>query len=101
MGHSFFLLLGSTSQAYRDEKVAGEVAALKLLREQTNVPIPEVKAWGRAAENPLGLGPFIMQEFIEGEDLGDILEVPADKHSSLISSNVDDETVKAIYRRVA
>jgi len=94
-------LLGRTSQAHRDEKVAGEVATLKLLRERTNIPVPEVKAWGLADENPLDLGPFIMQEFIEGEDLGDILEDPADEHSSLISVLVDDETVKAIYRQVA
>ncbi|KAI0534965.1 phosphotransferase enzyme family protein [Xylaria digitata] len=94
-------LLGRTSQAHRDEKVAGEVATLKLLRERTNIPVPEVKAWGLADENPLDLGPFIMQEFIQGEDLGDILEDPADEHSSLMSVRVDDETVKVIYRQVA
>ncbi|KAF1958608.1 hypothetical protein CC80DRAFT_514698 [Byssothecium circinans] len=86
-------LLGRTSQAHRDEKVASEVATLKLLRERTNVPVPVVKAWGRADENPLRLGPFMMQEFIQGEDLGDIMEDPAEEHSSLMSVKVDDETI--------
>ncbi|KAK0612549.1 hypothetical protein B0T17DRAFT_499871 [Bombardia bombarda] len=96
-----FPLPGKTSQAHLDEKVAGEVVALQLLRGRTNVPVPEVKAWGLADENPLGLGPFMMLQYIPGMDLGDLLEDPNDKHSSLMSVHLHSESVKVIYRQVA
>ncbi|KAK3372694.1 hypothetical protein B0H63DRAFT_453998 [Podospora didyma] len=47
-----FPLPGKSSQAHLDEKVAGEISALQLLRARTNVPIPEVRAWARSL--PIG-----------------------------------------------
>ncbi|KAI0436530.1 hypothetical protein F4803DRAFT_572341 [Xylaria telfairii] len=58
-----FQMVGKVMHA--DEKVEIEVAAMKLIRQKTNIPIPNIKAWGFAIENPLGIGPFIMMEFIE------------------------------------
>ncbi|KAH7305149.1 kinase-like domain-containing protein [Rhexocercosporidium sp. MPI-PUGE-AT-0058] len=53
-----------------DEKVEIEVAIMNIVHQQTDIPIPEVKAWGLAADNKLGLGPFIITSFIEGVSLG-------------------------------
>lgn len=51
---------------------------MSLIRQQTEIPIPEVKAWGLASDNILGIGPFIMTTFVEGVSLGDILQDPKD-----------------------
>ena len=57
-----------------DEKVEIEVATMNLVREFTDVPVPEVKAWGMSSDNEGGIGPFIMTSFIEGVSLGDFLQ---------------------------
>ncbi|CAI7654659.1 unnamed protein product, partial [Penicillium bialowiezense] len=68
----------SISPDYAEEKVMMEVEALSLLRERTSVPVPEIRAWGLAAANPLGLGPFILMEFIDG-----IFEIDFERIGSL------------------
>jgi hypothetical protein len=42
-----------------------EVAVINLIRDKSTIPVPNIQAWGDAAENPLGLGPFILMEFIQ------------------------------------
>lgn len=59
-----------------DEKIDIEVATMDLLRQRTTIPILEVKAWGMAAEDALGIGPFIMMDFVEVISLNDILQTP-------------------------
>ncbi|MCJ1422366.1 hypothetical protein MMC29_000246 [Sticta canariensis] len=83
---------------HSDEKVEIEVATMNLIREQTDIPVPEVKAWGLAAENKLGLGPFIITSFIEGVSLGDIL---CKSESRLIREDVDEGDIEKIYRQIA
>lgn len=56
-----------------DEKVEIEVATMNIVRLHTDIPVPEVTAWGVASDNELGIGPFIMTTFVEGASLGDIL----------------------------
>lgn len=67
---------------YADEKVAMEVTALNLIRSSTTIPVPEVQAWGSAAQNRLGLGPFIMMDFIEGMSLNELLWDPTVEYPS-------------------
>jgi hypothetical protein len=50
----------------RDEKVTREVSTIKLLKSSTDIPVPKVHFWGLSADNPLGLGPFIIMDFVEG-----------------------------------
>jgi hypothetical protein len=57
---------GKVRPEYADEKVAVEVEVLALLRHRTSIPVPAVHCWGLAADNPLGLGPYILMDFIEG-----------------------------------
>lgn len=83
-----------------DEKVEAEVATLKLIREKTTIPVPDVKAWGFAAENKLGLGPFIIMSVIKGVDLERILRTPGSK-VSLMREDLSDGVVAKIYRQVA
>lgn len=51
--------------AFPDEKIRAEVAAMRLIRNNTTIPVPEIYGWGTAAENPTGYGPFIVMEYIE------------------------------------
>lgn len=96
-----FPLRGKTSAEHLDEKVASEVTALKLLRARTDIPVPEVKAWGLAHENKLGVGPFIIEEFIHGERLEQILSNPNDKDSCLLNDKLNDGKVETIYKQLA
>jgi hypothetical protein len=48
------------------------VATIQLIRQRTNISIPDIKAWGLAADNPLGVGPIISLEFIEGISVDEI-----------------------------
>ena len=79
-----------------DEKVAGEVAALELLRKRTEIPVPEVKAWGFARDNRLATGAFIMEGFILGESLSEILSDPEDD-SVPVRDNLGD-VIDTVYR---
>ncbi|PLB47162.1 hypothetical protein P170DRAFT_448837 [Aspergillus steynii IBT 23096] len=73
----------SVAPEYADEKVAMEVEALRLIREKTSIPVPEVYAWGLARENTLGLGPFILMSFINGICLNDLFNIDFDHIGSL------------------
>lgn len=82
-----------------DEKVAMEVEALMRIRQETNVPVPKVQGWGTAANNPLGLGPFIIMDFIEGVSLESLWKERPDKR--LIRSDIADADIEYIYRQFA
>jgi hypothetical protein len=82
-----------------DEKVECEVAAMQLIRQHTDIPVPDVKAWGLSRDKPLGLGPFIKSSFVEGKDLGDILQ-DAEATRRSMSDNVADSTLDKIYRQI-
>lgn len=83
---------------YADEKVAMEVEAISLVREKTSVPVPEIKAWGLAVDNPLNLGPFILMNFIDGVRLNYIFTGPS---SRLLKKEIPDSDVETVYRQIA
>lgn len=100
-GVTWFLRLpraSSVSPEYRDEKVAMEVEALLLIREKTSIPVPEIYAWGLAEENELGLGPFILMEFINGICLNDVF---GGGDSRLLKEEVLDADIEYVYRQMA
>lgn len=76
-----------------------EVEALSLVRSQTDIPIPAIHAWGPAQANPLGLGSFIMMEFINGVSLEEILR--GDPLKRLIRDDISDTTMEQVYRQMA
>ncbi|KAJ5788919.1 Aminoglycoside phosphotransferase [Penicillium psychrosexuale] len=88
----------SISPEYADEKVVMEVEALSLIRERTSVPVPDVKAWGLADANPLGLGPFILMNFIDGVCLKDLF---AGGDSRIIRKDIPDSDLEIVYRQIA
>ncbi|KAJ5179726.1 hypothetical protein N7492_002936 [Penicillium capsulatum] len=68
-----FPRVGIVSDDHTDEKVAMEVAALGLIRNNTTIPVLRVRLWGSAASDSLGLCPFIMMDFIDGLSESDYL----------------------------
>lgn len=70
-----FPKLGATM--FPDEKVRNEVDILRYIQQHTTIPVPFVLHWGTKEENPLGLGPFIIMEYIDHVmDLSDVLNTP-------------------------
>lgn len=85
-----------------DEKVAAEVATMRAVKTQCDVPVPEIKAWGLAADNVLGIGPFIMTSFVEGVSLGEILQnKDPSKSQRLMPDDISDASIEKLYRQVA
>ncbi|GFG05129.1 hypothetical protein IFM61392_03672 [Aspergillus lentulus] len=100
-GTIWFLRLpraSSISPEYADEKVAMEVEALHLIRENTSIPVPEIYAWGFSEENPLGLGPFMLMSFIDGVCLKDVL---GEDGSRLLKQGIPDADIEYVYRQMA
>ncbi|THC87445.1 hypothetical protein EYZ11_013107 [Aspergillus tanneri] len=97
-----FPRVGMVCDNYTDEKVAMEVTALSLIHNKTTIPVPRVRAWGPAANNPLGLGPFIMMDFVNGVGLGDLLRDPnAERPSRVMREDISDSDIEVIYRQLA
>src|SRR6266480_1097052 len=92
-----FPIVGNVCEELADEKVAMEVEALSLLREKTTIPVPQVKAWGRAVDNTLGLGPFIILDFIDGVSAGTLLRT--DKEARLLKEDISNYDIEFIYRQ--
>jgi aminoglycoside phosphotransferase (APT) family kinase protein len=97
-----FPRVGMISDNYADEKVAMEVTALNLIYNRTTIPVPRAQAWGPAATNPLGLGPFIMMDFIDGVSLSEILRDPnTERPSRVMREDISDSDIECIYRQLA
>ncbi|OIW22986.1 hypothetical protein CONLIGDRAFT_694359 [Coniochaeta ligniaria NRRL 30616] len=89
-----FPMVGKSINA--DEKVEIEVATMKLVQHRTTIPIPEIKAWGLAADNPLGIGPFLIMDFVEGVSVADIIQTP---DARIMREDVSEKTLEAILRQ--
>ncbi|PBP16941.1 hypothetical protein BUE80_DR012316 [Diplocarpon rosae] len=92
-------LVGNVCDEYADEKVAMEVEVLSLIRKNTAILVPDVKAWDLAVDNPLGLGPFIVMNFIEGVSLNHLLR--KNKETRLLKQEVRDNEIEFLYKQLA
>lgn len=92
-------IVGSVCDEYADEKVAMEVEALSLLRDK-NVPVPGVIAWGLTAANPLGLGPYVVMDFVEGASVNTLLR--EQQHDTRwLRDDICDDDVEFLSRQFA
>jgi hypothetical protein len=96
-----FPRVGKVHDSCMDEKVAMEVAVVNLIREKSTIPVPNIHAWGIGAENTLGLGPFIIMEFIQnGVSLNDLLK-DTNNGTRLLRDDLSDREIETIYRQFA
>jgi hypothetical protein len=94
-----FPRVGMVYNAYTDEKVAKEVEALSLIYDTIVGSVPRIHAWGPAASNLLGLGPYIIIDFINGVSASDVLKDPnAERPTRLIREDISDNDIEIIYR---
>lgn len=85
-----------------DKKIAREVATMQFVKKETSIPIPSIIAWGLGDQNPLGLGPFIIMEFIEGEPLDTILrQYSPPGETSVLRADIGDTELRVLYRQIA
>lgn len=113
-----------------ETKIKHEAATMRYLRENTNIPVPKVIASGTTYDNCfVGVGPFIIMEYIEGKPLDEVLmgkpidelfrpqtveeqlQEMADKAEAarkdedddepLLSPDVTEETLTTVYRQIA
>ncbi|KAK4097032.1 hypothetical protein N658DRAFT_500906 [Parathielavia hyrcaniae] len=91
------------SVAFGDEKVRNEVATMRYIEKVTSIPVPHIYHWGTAAENPLGLGAFIIMDYIpHSQDLSDVLGDPTlGERRQFLDPNVSEEKLERMYRQVA
>lgn len=55
---------------FMEKKVRDEVAVMKYIKSTTSIPVPDIIAFGTAEDNVGGFGPFMITEFIVGDNLG-------------------------------
>ncbi|KJR86276.1 uncharacterized protein SPSK_02455 [Sporothrix schenckii 1099-18] len=89
---------------FQDEKVRYEVAVMRYVAANTSIPVPHVYHYGTAVENPLGLGPFIIMDYIDHyETLSGVLrdpDRPVEKHP-VLNPNIDERHLALLYKQVA
>ncbi|KGQ02145.1 hypothetical protein PAAG_11098 [Paracoccidioides lutzii Pb01] len=78
-----------------------ELTALKLIGSKTTIPVPRVHVWGTAPATPVGLGPFIVTDFISGVSLSDLQKDPnAECPTRLMREDISDSEVEIAYRQL-
>jgi hypothetical protein len=99
-GKAFVIRLpmpGKTRDRYLDEKIGAEVTAISIIRQKTDVPVPEVLAWGAASDNPLGLGPYMLVEYVEGLPLQGVLLNPG---IDIMKADINKTFLRGMFRRM-
>ncbi|KAF2221587.1 hypothetical protein BDZ85DRAFT_221629 [Elsinoe ampelina] len=85
-----------------DGKMFREVAAMRFIKENTSIPIPTIHGYGPAAENPLGLGAFIIMDFIEGVSLVDLWsDRPEAAGKRILKTDIPDQDLRYVYSQVS
>ncbi|KAI0837864.1 kinase-like domain-containing protein [Hypoxylon sp. FL0890] len=94
---------GKVYGPWRDEKVKNEVMVIKYLSEHTSIPVPRVYDWGLTEESPQQLGPFMIEEFMEGENLGDLLKKPTEDEMdpAILDPDIDEAKLNIVYEQIA
>jgi hypothetical protein len=94
---------GNIYGPWRDEKVTNEVMVMSYLREHTSIPVPPVRCWGVTEESPQQLGPFIIMDLMEGQDLSDFLQQPTQskEEAIILNPNIDEVKLDFVYDQIA
>ncbi|KAF4414802.1 Protein kinase-like domain protein, partial [Fusarium austroafricanum] len=98
-----FPFQGKSFEPWGEEKVTNEAMTMEYIRKHTQIPIPTVHYWGNTEQSPGKLGPFLIMDFVEGENLGRFLAAPTDDKSAPIVLNpeIDAYILDGIYEQIA
>lgn len=89
---------------FPEEKVRHEVAMMRYLSANTTIPVPKIYHHGTAAENPTGLGPFIIMDYVDHDvDLSDSLNDPtlAEDDPQTLDPDIDEQKLEKAYGQMA
>lgn len=89
---------------FPDEKIRYEVAIMRYISANTTIPLPKIYHFGTAAENPVGLGPFIIMEYIEHErTMSEALKDPAlePDEDHVLDPNISEQKLEFLYGQMA
>ncbi|KAK3361349.1 phosphotransferase enzyme family protein [Lasiosphaeria ovina] len=94
-----FPISGRIYGPWRDEKVRNEAMTLLYLAEHTTIPVPHLLSWGLSNESLHDLGPFLITDYMYGEDLEKILK--KDEFSDTPDPAADNAKLDTIYEQIA
>ncbi|KAJ5707841.1 hypothetical protein N7488_007642 [Penicillium malachiteum] len=86
---------------FPEEKVRREVDIMRCIHQHTTIPVPFISHWGPNEKDPLGLGPFIIMEYINHTmDVGDTLNTPRlmIKDRPILDPKIDNAKPKLLYK---
>ncbi|KAJ2992102.1 hypothetical protein NUW58_g2287 [Xylaria curta] len=89
---------------FPDEKVRYEVATMRYVAANTTIPVPHVYHYGTTADNPIGLGPFIIMDYIEhhqnmSRELLDPERAPDQR--PILNPDIGEEKLEFLYSQIA
>ncbi|KAJ0161413.1 hypothetical protein CTA2_6255 [Colletotrichum tanaceti] len=98
-----FPVPGNIYEPWRDEKVENEVMVMRYLRDSTSIPVPRVRDWGLTDSSLQHLGPFIIMDFVQGQDLSDLLQQPTENEQDpiVLDPDVDNAKLDFVYEQIA
>lgn len=84
-----------------ERKVHAEAAVMRLVAEKTTIPVPKIYHCGTGRENPTGLGPFIIMDYIQHErTMADLLQAGAAVGSPGPVPAIDEQLPNGMVRRI-
>ena len=89
--------------AFLDEKVLNKVETMRYVAANTSLPVPQIYHYGTAAENPTGLGLFIIMDYIEHhQNMSRVLDLkrPIDNRP-VLDPDVRAEKLEFLYGEMA
>ena len=94
---------GKVYEPWREKKVKNEVMIMNYLSKYTSISVPRVYHWGLTKESLQQLGLFMIEEFMEGENLGDILKKPTENEAdpAILDPDIDEAKLNIVYEQVA
>ncbi|KAJ3478400.1 hypothetical protein NLG97_g8590 [Lecanicillium saksenae] len=78
--------------SFPEEKIKHEAATLRFIQDNTPIPVPYVHHWGTRENSPLGIGPFIIMEYMDHKMTA---------AEALNASNIDHAILETVYRELA
>ena len=80
------------------------MATIRYIAAKTTIPVPKIYHFGTAAENPTGLGPFIIMDYIEHDrTMSDALNDPTltPDESHVLDPTISEQKLEFLYRQMA
>lgn len=85
---------------FLEEKIYNEVALMKYIAANTHIPIPRVVGYGKAEDNPTGLGPFIILTWADGKPMSE-MEKESEEDDDIPNPDIDVKTLEILYGQMA